>query len=69
MVMVLSTVMIPVMAMVLAMILATVMVLTRKIFAITVVMVVNISIISKGDALIVFLLVQITQRKHVKTLM
>ena len=50
MVMVLSTVMIPVMAMVLAMILATVMVLTRKIFAITVVMVVNISIISKGDA-------------------
>ena len=48
--MVLSMVMIPVMAMVLAMILAAVMVLTRKIFAITVVMVVNIPIISKGDA-------------------
>ena len=48
-VMVLSMVMITVMEMVLAMILATVMVLTRKIFAITVVMVVNIPIISKGD--------------------
>lgn len=58
-----------VMKMVMEMVLATVMVLTRKVLAITVVMVVNISIISKGDALIVFLLVQITQRKHVKTLM
>ena len=48
-VMVLSMVMITVMEMVLAMILATVMMLTRKIFAITVVMVVNIPIISKGD--------------------
>ena len=65
MVMVLSMVM----KMVMEMVLATVMVLTRKVLAITVVMVVNISIISKGDALIVFLLVQITQRKHVKTLM
>ena len=46
MVMVLSVVMITVMEMVLA----TVMVLTRKVLAITVVMVVNISIISKGDA-------------------
>lgn len=44
-VMVLSMVMITVMEMVLA----TVMMLTRKIFAITVVMVVNIPIISKGD--------------------
>ena len=50
MVMVLSMVMIPVMAVVLAVILATVMVLTRKILAITVVMVVNIPIVSKGDA-------------------
>lgn len=50
MVMVLSMVMITVMEMVLAMILATVMVLTRKILAITVVMVVNIPIIRKGDA-------------------
>ena len=49
-VMVLSMIMIRVMGMVLAMILATVMVLTRKILAITVVMVVNIPIISKGDA-------------------
>ena len=32
------------------MVLATVMVLTTKVLAITVVMVVNISIISKGDA-------------------
>ena len=46
MVMVLSMVMITVMEM----ILATVIVLTRKILAITVVMVVNIPIISKDDA-------------------
>ena len=46
MVMVLSMVMITVMAMVLA----TIMVLTRKTLAITVLMVVNIPIISKGDA-------------------
>jgi len=44
--MVLSMVRIKVMEMVLA----TVMVLTTKVLAITVVMVVNISIISKGDA-------------------
>ena len=43
--MVLSMVMITVMGMVLAKILATEMVLTRKVLAITVVMVVNVSII------------------------
>ena len=45
MVMVLSMVMTTVMGMVLAMILATVMVLTRKVLAITSVTVVNVSII------------------------
>ena len=39
-----------VMKMVMEMVLATVMVLTRKVLAITVVMVVNVSIIRKGDA-------------------
>ena len=64
--MVLSMVMITVMGMVLA----TVMVLTRKILAIIVLMVVNTSIISKGDAHdCLFTRTDYTEKKNVKTLM
>ena len=59
-----------VMITVMGMVLATVMVLTRKILAITVVMVVNTSIMSKCDAHdCLFTGTDYTEKKNVKTLM